>query len=93
MANQYLDELSTNDDRSILRSPEKPVAIGNDFALGAMFCQDLVRDIFDSRNVHLTKVTILRMSEQRKVICFLLKDALAAIDIPGRLIQVSGQTP
>jgi hypothetical protein len=36
------------------------------------------------------KVAILRMLQQRYVICFLLKDGLATKQIPGHLSQVYG---
>jgi hypothetical protein len=62
----------------------------DEFALGAMSCQNLAREVFDLFDGHLMKVTILRTLEQRSVIRSLLKDGLAAKEIPARLSQVSG---
>jgi uncharacterized protein YerC len=66
----------------MIRSPYKPALIGDDFTLGAISCQDRAREIFAFLNVHLAKVAILRMLEQRYMIHFLLKDGLAAREIP-----------
>jgi hypothetical protein len=59
----------------------------DEFALGVMFCQSLAREIYDFLNIHLMKVTILRMFEHRYVIHFLLKDGFTAKETPGRLNQ------
>jgi transposase len=64
--------------------------IGDDFALGAISCQDLAREIVDFLTARLAKVTILRMLEQRHVTRFLLKDGIEATEIPAPLNQVSG---
>jgi hypothetical protein len=76
--------------RSIFRSPSEPVLMRGELALGAMPGQNLPREIYGLFNVHLMTVTILRTLEQRDLIRFLLRDGLAAKEIPGRLSQVSG---
>jgi hypothetical protein len=54
------------------------------FALGVMSYQNLAQEIHDFLNVHLMNAIILRMLEQGDMIHFLLKDVLAAKEIPGR---------
>jgi hypothetical protein len=60
----------------------------DEFTLGAISCQNLVREIYDFLNRHLKKVTILRMLEQRSMIRFFLKHGLAAKEIPRCLSRV-----
>jgi hypothetical protein len=43
VSNQYPDERPKNDARSIIRSPDESVSMQDEFALGAMSCQNLAR--------------------------------------------------
>jgi hypothetical protein len=63
--NKYSDKPPTNYASTMIRSPYEPVSMRNEFALEAMSCQNLAREIFDFLNAHLAKVTSLRLSEQR----------------------------
>jgi hypothetical protein len=55
---------------------------GGQYAGGAMSHRNRAPRINDVINVHPAAVTLIRMLEERHVICFLLKEGLASKQIP-----------